>query len=63
MQALAIQHSVTAANSFNKNDSMSSVPSQPKQSAPAKKSANFNFDMAELLKAAEEEAAKESENN
>ena len=42
---------------------MSSVPSQPKQSAPAKKSANFNFDMAELLKAAEEEAAKESENN
>ncbi len=52
-----------AANSFNKNDSMSSVPPQPKQPAPAKKSANFNFDMAELLKAAEEEAAKESENN
>lgn len=32
---------------------------QPKQ--PVKKSANFNFDMAELLKAAEEEAAKETE--
>ena len=52
-----------AANSFNKNDSMSSVSSQPKQPASTKKSANFNFDMAELLKAAEEEAAKESENN
>ena len=52
-----------AANSFIKNDSMSSVSSQPKQPASAKKSANFNFDMAELLKAAEEEAAKESENN
>jgi hypothetical protein len=54
-------------NSVNNNNSnankpasvpsQSAAPQQPKQ--PAKKSTNFNFDMAELLKAAEEEAAKE----
>lgn len=38
------------------------APAQPKpENKPSKKAANFNFDMAELLKAAEEEAAKGSE--
>lgn len=47
------------ANSHNKNTA-TSQPEQPKQPQPAKKN-NFSFDMAELLKAAEEEAAKNPE--
>lgn len=46
-------------NSHNKN-SAPSQPEQSKQPQPAKKN-NFSFDMAELLKAAEEEAAKNPE--
>ena len=46
-------------NSHNKNNAPSQ-PEQPKQPQPAKKN-NFSFDMAELLKAAEEEAAKNPE--
>ncbi len=55
--------------SFNSNNNKNNVnnynkpaapPPASQQSKPAKKTANFNFDMAELLKAAEEEAAKEN---
>ncbi len=46
-------------NSHNKNNAPSQ-PEQHKQPQPAKKN-NFSFDMAELLKAAEEEAAKNPE--
>jgi len=56
-------NSGVGANSYNKPASQAPAQQQsaqqpPKQ--PAKKSTSFNFDMAELLKAAEEEAAKES---
>lgn len=46
-------------NSHNKNTAPSQ-PEQPKQPQPVKKN-NFSFDMADLLKAAEEEAAKNPE--
>ncbi|WP_455529133.1 hypothetical protein [Ruminococcus sp.] len=56
-------------NNFNNNNKPAQQNNQPaaqnQQNKPAQggnKSANFNFDMAELLKAAEEEAAKEGEN-
>lgn len=49
----------STVNSHNKNNAPSQ-PEQPKQPQPAKKN-NFSFDMAELLKAAEEEAAKNPE--
>ncbi len=50
----------------NSQPSKSSAPKPMNQqshheSKPAKKAANFNFDMSELLKAAEEEAAKETD--
>ena len=58
---------------LNKNNNFNNKPAQPnnqangqnQQNKPAQaanKSASFNFDMAELLKAAEEEAAKDGEN-
>ena len=58
---------------LNKNNGFNNKPAQPnnqanaqnQQNKPAQgsnKSASFNFDMAELLKAAEEEAAKDGEN-
>lgn len=51
---------------FNNSSNQASKPSAPQQDAnkqpqQQKKSANFNFDMAELLKAAEEEASKNPE--
>ena len=56
-------------NNFNNNNKPAQPNNQPaaqnQQNKPAQggnKSANFNFDMAELLKAAEEEAAKDGEN-
>ena len=53
-------------NGFNKpaqpNNQPNAQNQQNKPQQQANKSANFNFDMAELLKAAEEEAAKEGEN-
>ena len=45
-------------NNYNNNNKPASAP---EQKAPQKKSSSFNFDMAELLKAAEEEAAKNPE--
>lgn len=48
------------ANSFNNNTAPKPVQEAPKPAAK-KAVSNFNFDMSELLKAAEEEAAKESE--
>ena len=67
---------VKSDDSFNRNNNNNNnnKPAQPsanqsnaqnQQNKPAQngnKSANFNFDMAELLKAAEEEAAKDGEN-
>ena len=48
-------------NNTSNNVSKPAAPQpQPQQQKPAKKTANFNFDMAELLKAAEEEAAKDN---
>lgn len=44
----------------NNNNNKSSAPAEQKP-VTQKKSSNFNFDMAELLKAAEEEAAKNPE--
>lgn len=44
------------------NAGQANAQNQNKPAPGANKSANFNFDMAELLKAAEEEAAKEGEN-
>ena len=53
-------------NNFNKpaqpNNQQNVQNQQNKPPQSGNKSANFNFDMAELLKAAEEEAAKEGEN-
>ena len=56
-------------NNFNNNNKPAQPNNQPaaqnQQNKPAQggnKSANFNFDMAELLKAAEDEAAKDGEN-
>ena len=56
-------------NNFNNNNKPAQPNNQPnvqnQQNKPpqgANKSASFNFDMAELLKAAEEEAAKDGEN-
>ena len=50
-------------NNNNINNKPVQAPAQNQQQnkpAQGNKSANFNFDMAELLKAAEEEAAKEN---
>lgn len=50
------------ANSFNNTASKPAQPVNETSKPAAKKSvSNFNFDMSDLLKAAEEEAAKESE--
>lgn len=47
---------------FNSTSVAQPAPAQPKvENKPSKKAASFNFDMAELLKAAEEEAAKGTE--
>ncbi len=47
---------------FNSTPAAQPAPVQPKvENKPSKKAASFNFDMAELLKAAEEEAAKGTE--
>ena len=43
------------------NNVQNAAQNQQNKPPQGNKSANFNFDMAELLKAAEEEAAKESE--
>lgn len=48
-------------NNENKDNSNNKSAAAPEQKVPPKKSSNFNFDMAELLKAAEEEAAKNPE--
>lgn len=48
-------------NSGSNNNKPAAAPQSAPQQPAAKKSANFNFDMAELLKAAEEEAAKNPE--
>lgn len=48
------------ANSFNNNTAPKPAQEAPKPAAK-KAVSNFNFDMSDLLKAAEEEAAKESE--
>ena len=45
-------------NNFNNNKSSAPAHDAQKQ-APKKPVSNFNFDMSDLLKAAEEEAAKE----
>ena len=52
-------------NNNNNNNKPAQAPAQNQQQnkpAQGNKSASFNFDMAELLKAAEEEAAKDPEN-
>jgi hypothetical protein len=54
-------------NNFNNkpaqpNNQANTQNQQNKPAQAANKSASFNFDMAELLKAAEEEAAKDGEN-
>lgn len=50
------------SNNNNNLNKPNPAPAAPQQNKPAvgNKTSNFNFDMAELLKAAEEEAAKES---
>lgn len=55
--------SVTSSSFGNNSLNSSAKPAVPAQdqNKQQKKSANFNFDMAELLKAAEEEAAKNPE--
>ncbi|MBQ6212691.1 MAG: hypothetical protein IJJ57_07355, partial [Ruminococcus sp.] len=50
-------------NHSNNNNSSRPANSSAPQQEQKKKSANFNFDMAELLKAAEEEAANNPEEN
>lgn len=50
-----------ASNSFNKPVSSSAPVYEAPKPAPKKPVSNFNFDMSDLLKAAEEEAAKEEQ--
>lgn len=54
-------NSRNSSNNYNNNNFNNNKPSAPdaQKQAPKKPVSNFNFDMSDLLKAAEEEAAKE----
>lgn len=54
-------NSRNSSNNYNNNSFNNNKPSAPdaQKQAPKKPVSNFNFDMSDLLKAAEEEAAKE----